>query len=141
MVGLQSNVCLKYCCSDVEAAFNPLCCFSHGAQNVEFCSVQKSDTSVHFDNLNKITKIKTPLCRLHMLNELEQCFLTLMDFPSTSTRGQLTAMGLSSPVGDTTMATPEPAIEFAPLMQQWGSRLKFSQVLFGLTLCCLKLFK
>ncbi|KAI0215805.1 Serine/threonine-protein kinase ATR [Lamellibrachia satsuma] len=70
------------------------------------------------------------IVRLHMLNELEQCFLTLMDFPSTSTRGQLSSMGLSSPVGDTTMATPEPAIGFAPLMQQWGSRLKFSQSSF-----------
>ena len=69
---------------------------------------------------------KSPFCRLHMLNELEQCFLTLIDFPSSSTRGQQGAT-----VGDTTAAMQEPAIEFGPLMQQWNSRLKFSQVLMS----------
>ncbi|KAK2190032.1 hypothetical protein NP493_91g01005 [Ridgeia piscesae] len=67
------------------------------------------------------------IVRLHMLNELEQCFLTLMDFPSKSTRGQLGAVGVSSPVGDVTVSTEGPSIEFASLVQQWHSRLKFSQ--------------
>ena len=85
--------------------------------------------SQQFNYVNKITKIICPHCRLHMLNELEQCFLTLMDFPSKSTRGQLGAVGASSPVGDVTVSTEGPSIEFASLVQQWHSRLKFSQVL------------
>ena len=64
-----------------------------------------------------------PYCRLHMLNELEQCFLTLMEFPSKATRGQLGA------VGDVMVSTEGPSIEFVSLVKQWHSRLKFSQVL------------